>query len=110
MVKKTRLQRRRMATSALTAQVKEFTKPDQGDEASAINQLLVAGNDEWREEFKQTSLAWRELKRCSEKFDIEDPFWADLSLKDAIEQVEAETPDDEVDVLYFASTYYASRR
>lgn len=100
MVKKTKLRRKGMAKSALTDEVKEFTKPDQGGETAAINRLLVGTTHEWKEEFKQPTFAWKELKRRSEKFDIEDPFWADHFLKDAIEQVETQGLRDDEDVPY----------
>lgn len=99
-VKKTNLRRARMAKSALTDEIKEFTKPDKGGETTAINQILVGSKHGWKEEFKQTNLACQELKPHSKNFDIQDPFWADQFLKDAIQQVEDEGLRDQEYVPY----------
>lgn len=100
-LKKAKAQRKRRAKSSIAKKVHDFIESAaKTDDAQRVHDLLVNANDEWREEFKQTNLAWKELQRTSYEFDINDKYWADLFLKKALDELDAAVPDNEEDVPY----------
>jgi hypothetical protein len=102
LIKKGKAKRKAKAKSAITDKAENFVEPDDKTiESAAIAELLLNGSDAWKEEFKETSLAWQELKRTSDTFDLKDPYWANLFLKRALDALdESASSQAETDVPY----------
>ncbi|KUL90693.1 hypothetical protein ZTR_00025 [Talaromyces verruculosus] len=99
LVKKAKATRKAAAVSSLAREIRNFRKPEDGDEEDELmDSLLLKGSDAWKEEFKQGGLAWKELNRTSETFDIDEPYWSDLFVKKALDSLEsyAEQATEEV--------------
>lgn len=101
MAKKAKADRKSMAKSSIVKEAPNSTElEDKTDDAQQIENLLLVASDQWKEELRQTSLAWKELKRTANDFDLKDPYWADLFLKKALDELDGVVPDDDVEVPY----------
>jgi SNF2 family DNA or RNA helicase len=101
LVKKAKATRKAAAVSALAKKTRQFRNPvDTDEEDELMDSLLLKGSDAWKEEFKQGGLAWQELYRTSESFNIEDPYWSNMFIKKAFEILESYSEQATEDVPY----------